>query len=59
MLLLIQLLACFALIFLSGFHWCAYKVDKIEDKKNSSSLNWSIVLAILGLYHLIALLGGL
>ena len=55
--LLFQLLACFVLIFLAGFHWCAYRSDNSERKNNKSSLNWTVALSALGLYHLIALIG--
>ncbi len=58
MMLLVQLIACFALIFLAGVHWSAYKIDGVEGKTNKNSLSWCIVLSALGIYHLIALIGG-
>ena len=49
---MITLLIAFALVFLSGFHWCAWKVDK--QKPN---LYWSLFCGVLGLYHMISIVG--
>ncbi len=49
---LITMILTFVLIFLAGMHFAIWKTDH-----RSSSLIWSIVLTLFGLYHLIALIG--
>ena len=44
-------------MFLSGLHCCAYHVDKAAGKSNLSSLTLSIVCGLIGVYHIIALIG--
>lgn len=54
---LLTLIIGVTLIFLSGLHWCAYKVDKIDGKPGLNSMTWSIVCGLFGLYHIISLIG--
>lgn len=56
MLLIIMFLA-FCLIFLSGFHWCAYKINKTEGKDTALYLTATFVCGLLGFYHLISIVG--
>ena len=50
--LIITLLITFALVFLAGFHWCAWKVDK-----HKPSLYWSLFCGGLGVFHMISIVG--
>lgn len=56
--LLITIVIGFILVFMSGVHFCAYKVDKLEGRaRATNSLMWSLLSGIIGLYHIIALIG--
>lgn len=55
--LLITLILAIGLTFLSGLHWCAYKVDQLDGKPTLNSLTWSIVCGLMGIYFNISLIG--
>lgn len=56
--LLITIIISFVLVFMSGVHFCAYKVDKLEGRaRATNSLMWSLLSGLIGLYHIIALIG--
>jgi hypothetical protein len=50
---LISLLVCFALVFMSGVTWNQW----YNNRQEKNSIMWSITFGLLGLYHLIALIG--
>jgi hypothetical protein len=54
---LISLILGSAMMFQSGMFWSAYKIDRIEGKRNSKMLIWSIGLGLFGLYFLISMIG--
>ena len=55
---LITLVIAFALIFLSGFHWCAFKIEQIEQRPTAYKFAiYSVLCGLLGLYNMISIIG--
>jgi len=55
---LITGIICFILIFLSGMHWGAFKIDTEEEHPRAyRHALWSVACGLIGLYHLIAIVG--
>lgn len=51
--LLVSLLVCFALVFISGVQWNQW----YNNRQERNAIMWSLVSGLLGLYHFIALIG--
>jgi hypothetical protein len=55
---LIYMILAFALTFLSGLHWCIYKVETVDQKPNA----WkyaaiSVACGLIGVYNMISMIG--